>query len=158
VARPGPPPLRSFGLVLHRDGTFTHEGVPIRNRRLRERFERSVRFLPEERKYVVQIGRFRGQLDVEEAGFFVRSIDLARGTVALSDGSEEPLDPASLRPSPRYGSLLCTVKRDLVPEGLPARFGHAAQAELLLAVEDTTRGLVLALAGRLHPLPQALGA
>jgi hypothetical protein len=156
VARPGPPPLRSFGLVLHRDGTFTHEGVPIRNRRLRERFERSVRFLPEERKYVVQIGRFRGQVDVEEAGFFVRSVDLARGTVALSDGSEESLDPASLRPSPRDGSLLCTVKRDLLTGGLPARFGHAAQAELLLAVEDTPRGPVLALAGRLHSLPAAV--
>ena len=84
---PGPPPLRSLGLVLHRDGRFLHEGAPIRNARLRAAFERGVRWLPREGKYVVTLGHFRGQLDVEEAGFFVRAVDLVHGTVALSDGS-----------------------------------------------------------------------
>lgn len=150
----GPPPLRPFGLVLHRDGRFTHEGLPIANARLRALFERSVRFLPEERAYVVQVGRFRGQLEVEEAGFFVRAVDLARGVLALSDRSEEPLDPATLRPSALDpDTLLCTVKRGLLPGGLPARFEHGAQAELLLAVEETPEGLVLRLAGERHPLP-----
>ena len=51
----GPPPLRPFGLRLHHDGRWTHEGQPIRNRRLREHFDRSVRWLPEERKYVVTL-------------------------------------------------------------------------------------------------------
>jgi hypothetical protein len=152
---PGPPPLRPFGLVLHRDGRFTHEGHPIANPRLRALFERSVRYLPEEGKYVVQVQRFRGQLEVEEAGFFVRAVDLARGTLALSDRSEEPLDPASLRPSPRDpDALLCTVKRALVPGGLPARFERGAQAELLLAVEPAGSGFALRMAGALHPLPR----
>lgn len=151
---PGPPPLRPFGLVLHRDGRFTHEGLPIRNARLRALFERSVRYLPEERKYVVQVGRFRGEIEVEEAGFFVRAVDLARGTIALSDRSEEPLDPATLRPSGRDpDALLCTVKAALVPGGLPARFERGAQAELLLAVEEVGEGLVLHLAGRPRELP-----
>lgn len=93
---PGPPPLRPFGLVLHRDGSWTHDGRPITNPRLRQLFDRSVRYLPDEHKFVVQVGRFRGQIDVEEAAFFVRSTDLARGTLQLSDGSEEPLDPSTL--------------------------------------------------------------
>jgi hypothetical protein len=134
------PPLRPFGLVLHHDGRFTHEGHPITNVRLRAAFDRAVRFLPAERKYVVQLGRFRGEVEVEEAGFFVRSVDLARGTVALSDGSEEPLDVASLRTSPIDGAFLCRVKHELAPEGLPARFSHAAQAELLDAVEADDAG------------------
>jgi hypothetical protein len=147
------PPLRSFGLVLHSDGRFTHEGEPIRNRKLRAAFERSVRYLPDERTYVVQLGRFRGVVDVEEAGFFVRSVDLARGAVRLSDGSEEPLDPASLRLSPLGdGALLCTVKRALAPSGLPARFERGAQAELLLGVEETSDGLQLRLACVSHRL------
>lgn len=151
---PGPPPLRPFGLVLHRDGRFTHEGLPIRNARLRALFERSVRYLPEEGAYVIQVARFRGLLEVEEAGFFVRAVDLARGTVALSDRSEEPLDAASLRPSALDpDTLLCTVKRALAPGGLPARFERGAQAELLLAVEETAAGPVLRLAGALHLLP-----
>jgi len=145
-------PLTPFGLVLHRDGSWAHEGVPVRNRKLRALFDRSVRYLPEEGVYIVQVGRFRGRIEPEEAAFFVRSVDLARGVVALSDRSEEPLDPASLRVSPLDGALLCTVKRGLVPEGLPARFGRGAQAELLQAVEESAGRLALRMAGALHPL------
>ena len=151
--RSGPPPLRPFGLVLHRDGSWTHEGVPIRNRRLRAAFDRSVRYAAQEGVFVVQLGRFRGQIEVEEAPFFVRAFDPDTGEIALSDGSRERLDPASLRPSPRDGALLCAVKRDVVPHGFPARFLQAAQAELLCAVEETPDGVRLRAGGRLHALP-----
>ena len=150
---PGPPPLAPFGLVLHHDGSWTHEGHAITHPRLRAAFDRSVRWLPEEGKYVVQLGRFRGQIDVEEAAFFVRQVDLESGSVRLSDRSSDRLDPASLRVSPRDGALVCTVKRDLHPAGLAARFLHAAQAELLQAVEDGPEGLRLRVAGSLEPLP-----
>lgn len=152
--REGPPPLRPFGLVLHHDGRWTHEGQPIRNRRIREKFDRSVRYLPEEGKYVVQVGRYRGEIEVEEAGFFVRDLDLARGEVILSDGSREGLDLKSLRVSVRDGAILCTVKRELLAGGLPARFLHAAQAELLGAVEESVEGPVLGLGGRRQPFPR----
>ena len=39
---PGAPPLRPFGLVLHHDGRWSHEGVPFLNHRLRAAFDRSV--------------------------------------------------------------------------------------------------------------------
>jgi hypothetical protein len=150
----GPPPLRSLDLVLHRDGRFTHEGQPIRNRRLRSAFERGVCWLAREGKYVVTLGHFRGQLDVEEAGFFVRAIDLATGTIALSDGSRERLDVASLRASALDADvLLCTAKRDVARFGLPARFERGAQAELLGAVEERDGRLVVRIAGALEPFP-----
>jgi hypothetical protein len=149
----GPPPLAPFGLVLHHDGRFTHEGHPIRHARLRSAFERGVRFLPAEGKFVVQLGRFRGEIEVEEAAFFVREVDTGAGTLRLSDGTAEPIDPASLRPSPRDGALLCTVKRDLRQEGLTARFLPAAQADLLLAVEETPAGPALRLGAAFHPVP-----
>jgi hypothetical protein len=147
------PPLRPFGLVLHHDGRWSHEGQPIRNRRLREHFDRSVRYLPEERKYVVTLRHFRGEIEVEEAAFFVRGFDAARGLIALSDRSEEPLDPATLSLSPRDGALLCRVKRDLAPEGLVARFSQGAHAELLQAVEERDGAPALRLAGAWHALP-----
>jgi hypothetical protein len=153
VGGAGPPPLRPFGLVLHHDGSWSHEGVPFLNRRLRAVFDRSVRYLPEERLFVVQIGRFRGEIEVEEAAFFVREFDAPTGRLRLSDATAERLDPASLRVSPRDGALLCRVKRDLTPDGLAARFLHGAQAELLLAVEEGADGPRLPLAGALHPLP-----
>jgi hypothetical protein len=149
----GPPPLAPFGLVLHHDGRWSHEGDPILNAKLRAAFDKGVRFLPEEGKHVVTLGRFRGEIVIEEAGFFVRSFDAATGTVSLSDHSEEPLEVASLHVSERDGALLCRIKRDLLPEGLLARFDHAAQAELMQHVEEGAEGVCLRLAGRLETLP-----
>jgi hypothetical protein len=155
----GPPSLRPFGLVLHHDGSWTHEGQPIANRRLREAFDRGVRFLPGEGEegagvFVVTLGHFRGQIEVEEAAFFVRDFERETGAISLSDGSTESLDVESLRSSPCDGALLCRVKRDLDPAGLLARFGLAAQAELLHAVEDADDGPMLRIAGVLHQLPE----
>jgi hypothetical protein len=112
-----------------------------------------VRFLPEERKYVVQLGRFRGEIEVEEAGFFVRGVDRETGEIALSDGARERLEPRSLRRSQYDGALLCTVKRHLFSEGLPARFTHSAQSELLAGLEEISGGAALRIAGDLCLLP-----
>jgi len=153
---PGPPPLRPFGLVLHHDGSWTHEGQPILHRRMREHFDRSVRYLPGEGKYVVVLRHFRGEIEVEEAAFFVRDLDPQSGDVLLSDGSREPLEVASLRASPRDGAWLCTVKRALAPGGLPARFDRGAQALLLGCVEERGGRAVAVLAGAAQALPESL--
>jgi hypothetical protein len=163
----GPPPLRPFGLVLHHDGRWSHEGRPIAHAKLREHFDRSVVYLPDEAKYVVTLRHFRGEIEVEEAGFFVRAFDRETGRIALSDRSEELLDPATLARSPIDGALLCRVKRALAPQvarsepkanevheaGLLARFSHSAHAELLHAVEEGPRGMRLRVAGTWRPLP-----
>ncbi|MGH7286520.1 MAG: hypothetical protein ACREI8_00670 [Myxococcota bacterium] len=153
-ARTEPPPLRPFGLRLHHDGRWSHGGQPILHRRLREHFDRSVVYLPGERKYAVTLRQFRGEIEVEEAAFFVRSFDAATGRVALSDRSEESLDAASLSLSTIDGALLCRVKRELAPGGLLARFRHAAHAELMQAVEEGEGGLALRIAGELRALPE----
>lgn len=152
----GAPPLAPFGLVLWRDGTWTHEGQPILNRRLRERFDRAVVYLVDEGVFVVQIGRFRGMIEVEETGFFVRSVDLERGLVRLSDGSVEALDVGSLEQSRLDGALVCWIKRALMPDGLPARFLHSAQADLLAGVDDSGRRPGLRVGGRIVSLPRGL--
>ena len=154
AGRSGPPPLVPMDLILHHDGRWTHEGQPILNRRIRECFDRSVAYLPDEGKYVVALGRFRGQVEVEEAGFFVREVNLRAGTLRLSSGCEERLDVRSLGVSAIDGALLCRVHRELAEEGLPARFTHAAQAELLGAVEERQGDYVLRVAGSWEVLPE----
>ena len=147
----GPPPLEPFGLVLHHDGTWTHEGQPVLNRKLRERFDRSVRYLPDAGKYVVQIGRFRGEIELEEAGFFVRLFDPETGEILLSDFTTETLEVGTLGLSARDGALLCRVKCALCEGGLLARFSHRAQAEFMNAVDDTGKGIEVA--GEVVALP-----
>lgn len=153
-AQPGAPPLRPFGLRLHHDGRWSHEGQPIRNQRLREHFDRSVRYLPDERKFVVTLRHFRAEIEVEEAAFFVRGFDAASGRITLSDRSEVMLAPASLTLSPLDGALRCRVKQALAVEGLLARFTHGAHAELMQAIEELEGRLVLRMGGAPHPLPE----
>jgi len=153
---PGPPPLRPFGLVLHHDGSWTHEGEPIRHRRMREHFDRHVRYLPDEGKYVVFLRHFRGEIEVEEAAFFVLGFDPSTGEIALSDGARERLDPATLRNSPRDGAWLCSVKADLAPGGLPARFERGAQTELMAAAEECDGRAGVAFGGAFHAFPPGL--
>ncbi len=150
----GPPPLAPFGLVLCHDGRFLHEGEPIRNRRLREHFERNVEYLADEKKYIVRLQHFRGEVVVEEAGFFVREVDFDAGHVLLSDGSREALDLSTLEASPIDEALLCRVKRDLAREGLLARFTHAAQSELLAAVESEGEAFFVQLGGERVEFPE----
>jgi hypothetical protein len=153
-ARRGPSPLRPFGLVLHHDGRWTHEGHPITHAKLREHFDRHVVYLPDEAKYVVTLRHFRGEITVEEAAFFVRAFEPDTARIALSDRSEEILDPATLALSPIDGALLCRVKRALAPGGLLARFRHAAQADLLHAVEAGPDGMRLCVGGAWRALPE----
>jgi len=154
AAGPGPPPLRPFGLVLHHDGRFSHEGAPITNRRLREHFDRSVEYLPDAGKFIVRLKHFRAEVEVEEAAFFVRSLDLGSGQMSLSDGSCEILDVASLATSTIDGTLLCRVKRALVADGVLARFTHAAQSEFLQALEPEGDGYLVSIAGRREDCPE----
>jgi hypothetical protein len=123
---------------------------------MREHFDRHVRYLPDEGKYVVYLRHFRGQIEVEEAAFFVLGFDAATGEVALSDGTRERLDPSSLRASPIDGAWLCSVKADLAASGLPARFERAAQAELMAAAEERDGRVGVRLGDRFEPLPEDL--
>jgi hypothetical protein len=138
---------------LHHDGRWSHEGQPIRNRRLREHFDRHVVYLPDEGKYVVTLRHFRAEIEVEEAAFFVRAFEPSDRVLSLSDRSVEVLDLSTLSLSRFDGALLCRVKRDLAPDGLLARFAHGPHAELMQAVEEGEDGFVLRSGDALHPVP-----
>ncbi len=150
------PPLEPFGLILHHDGSWSHEGQPIKNRKLRQAFDRGVIYAPEEGVFVVRLQHFRGQIEVEEAPFFVRTFEAQTGAIELSDRTRESLDISSLELSARDGALLCRVKRDLIPEGIWARFSHPAQADFMNAVHFAGGGPELRLRGHSQPLPAAV--
>jgi hypothetical protein len=116
--------------VLRRDGSFWHEGVRVTHSKLHAAFRAGVRWSEPEQTFVVQLGRFRGWLDVEDTAFFVDAYDAATGEVELSDTTREPLDAATLRVDPD-DALRCTVKGRF-----DARFTRAAQEQLAAALEE----------------------
>jgi hypothetical protein len=121
----------------------------VRNVRLQRAFRRGVRFLEAEGVWVVQIGRFRGAIEVEDTALFVDLYDVESGLVWLSDGTREPLRTETLRAA-ADGAFSCEVR------GFRARFTHAAQAELLAHVEEAGGRLCLRVSGRSVALPLEL--
>ncbi len=121
----------------------------MRNVRLQRAFRRGVRFLEAEGVWVVQIGRFRGAIEVEDTALFVDLYDADSGLVWLSDGTREPLRAETLRAG-ADGAFSCEVR------GFRARFTHAAQAELLAHVEEAGGRLCLRVGARSVVLPPEL--
>ena len=116
---------------------FWHEGQRVTHPGLYRAFLRGVRFAAEEGVFVVQLGHFRGQIEVEDTPWWVILYDAERGEIELTDRTREPLAVETLECDPD-GALRCTVK-----SRFSARFTRAGQAELLHAVEESADGWVL---------------
>ncbi|HEX9051753.1 MAG TPA: hypothetical protein VF841_14575 [Anaeromyxobacter sp.] len=138
----------SSGLSIDDEGRFLHRGEPIAHARTLEVLWRSL--APADGgRWTVRVGRESAYVAVEETPWIVRAVGAGDGvsmpTLSLSDGSREPLDPATLRVGPD-GVLRCTVSR-----GRPARFARAAQIALGMALEEDPPGsqaFVLVAGGR----------
>jgi len=130
--------LRSrSGLSLDEEGRFLHRGEPITHARTLEVLHRSLERTPGGR-YLVRIGRESAYVEVTDAPYAVRGVRPDAGDGAplllLSDGTTEPLDPATLRLG-ADGVLRCAVKG-----AHPARFSRAAQVSLGLSLEEEPQG------------------
>lgn len=147
--------LRSrSGLSIDSEGRFLHRGEPITHARTLEVLWRSLERTGDGR-YLVRIGRESAYVTIEETPYVVRGVlegpAGARGLL-LSDGSREPLDPATLAVG-ADGVLRCEVKG-----GHAARFSRAAQVSLGLALEERPEGsgrYELTIAGVRHPVRRA---
>lgn len=155
---PGGDPLELLrarsGLSIDAEGRFLHRGEPITHARTLEVLWRSLERAADGR-YLVRIGRESAYVAIDDAPYAVRGVlDGPAGErwLLLSDGSSEPLDPATLRIG-RDGILRCTVKG-----GHAAHFGRGAQVTLGLAIEENPPGsgrFFLMLGGARYPIRNA---
>lgn len=126
--------LRRSGIRLDIEGRFLHEGQEVRHAGLRAALWRWLDRDPDGR-YVLRLDERRFVcLDVDDAPHRVRSLrwEGERAIVLLADGSEEPLDPGSLRLSPS-GTAYCRVKQgrfdaSLAPAAFTALGEHLEEA------------------------------
>ena len=145
-------------IVLDREGRWLHDGEPVTHRGLAEALHRWIDFDEATSRYVLQAGRERCFIEVEDTPYFVRGVvwtgepDAARVMLRLSDGTEEELDYATLRQAPD-NVLYCDVKGGR----MPARFDRAAYYRVAERVDLDQAGPVLAAAGSRWPIRRGDG-
>jgi hypothetical protein len=165
--------LRRSGIRIDREGWFVHEREEVRHEGLKQALFRWLDRLPApDHRYVLRLdaGRY-AYVDVDDTPLVARSARLDAGPperllLALSDGSEEALDPATLTVD-EAGVLRAWVRGGR----LEARLANAAAAVAGERVQMTTGAVtetgtvteaaerpVLELAGRRFPLPARRGS
>src|SRR3954466_8263564 len=108
-----PPPgtSRESTIRLDANGTFWHDGERVENAALAAALHTWIARHPDDGRYILTNGYDWTYFIVEDVPYFVRSIrdDGGDAILVLSDDTEEPLDPSTLRPGTR-GDLYLKVK------------------------------------------------
>jgi hypothetical protein len=147
--------LRRSGFRIDREGRFIHEGAEVRHEGLRRALYRWLDTEPDGRVVLRLDARRFANLDVDDTPLVARAARLepappreaARVLLALSDGAEEPLDPATLTID-GAGVLRARVRGGR----LEARLATAAAAVLADVVSEEAGRPVLTLARQRFPI------
>jgi hypothetical protein len=150
---------RESSIVLDAEGRFLHDGVPIEHAGMARAFAGWITLHPDDHRFILSNGYDWTYFRVEDVPYFVLGLREEGGQLllALSDGSESPLDPQTLTLGAR-GALYTSVKGGK----FRARFTQAAQTALapwLGSAEGSgdASGIFLEIAGQRHVLGNLSG-
>jgi uncharacterized protein len=141
---------RESTIRLDGEGRFWHDGARVEHEGMARAFASWIRRHPDDGRFILENGWDWTYFTVDDVPYFVRGARVAPDEVVLmlSDGSEEPLDPSSLRVGPR-DALYVRVKGG----GFEARFTPQAQLALApLIVEADDGAPAIELRGRRWPI------
>jgi hypothetical protein len=144
--------LRRSGIRVDREGRFIHEGAEVSHDGLRRALFRWLDTEPDGRVVLRLDDKRFAYVEVDDTPLVARAarLDGERVWLALSDGAEEALEPATLTID-AAGVLRARVRGGR----LEARLATAAAAVLAEHVTDDAAGRpVLTLAGRRWTLPR----
>lgn len=102
---------RESTLRIDGEGRFFHDDAPVEHPKLAQALHTWIARHPDDGRYILTNGYDWTYFTVEDVPFFVRSVREEGGdaVLVLSDGTEEPLEPATLRLGER-GDLYLKVK------------------------------------------------
>jgi hypothetical protein len=149
--------LRQSGIRVDREGRFIHEGEEVGHEGLKAALFRWLDRLPpgdpaaRGRGYVLRLDERRfAYLDVDDTPLVARAARVDGDTIwlSLSDGADEPLDPATLSVD-GDGVLRAWVRGGR----LEARLASSAVAALADLLTERDGRPTLTLGGRRLPLP-----
>jgi len=134
---------RESTIRLDGEGRFFHDTAPVEHAKLAEALHTWIARHPDDGRYILTNGYDWTYFTVEDVPYFVRSIREADGDIVLvlSDGSEEPLDPATVRANDR-GELYLSVKAGAKGGPFDAKMTRFAQTQLAPFLEDAGEGAV----------------
>lgn len=141
---------RESTIVLDADGRFHHDGEVVVHPGMARAFSSWIGLHPDDGRFILNNGYDWSYFQVEDVPFFVLAVREQAGTLQLllSDGSESPLNPASLVSGAR-GALYVPVKGGK----FRGRFTPAAQTSLGTWLAGANNGeLFLEIAGTRHRL------
>ena len=145
---------RRSGISVDREGRFIHEGAEVTHEGLKRALFRWLdRLPPPDGRYVLRLDerRFAYLEDVADTPLVVRAARIDAGgevQLALSDGSEEPLDAGTLTVD-EAGVLRAWVRGGR----LEARLATSAAAVIAEAISEDGGRPLLRLGGRSYVLP-----
>lgn len=135
---------RESTIRLDREGRFFHDDERVEHPKLAAALHTWISRHPDDGRYILTNGYDWTYFTVEDVPFFVRSVREEGGDaiLLLSDGTEEPLDPTSVRANER-GELYLKVKRDDKGGPFDAKLTRFAQTQLGPFLEEDEGAPVL---------------
>lgn len=140
---------RESTLVLDKEGRFLHDGALVEHPKLRDALHTWIARHPLDGRWILQNGYDWTYFLVEDVPYFVVSLRAEKddAILRLSDGSEEPLDPTTLRMSSR-DELYLRVKAAGPPGPYDAKFTRFAQTQLAPFLHEGEHGEVRVVTAR----------
>src|SRR5512142_2801030 len=113
------------------DGRFHLAGEPVEHPKLAAGMHRWISRHPDDGRYILTNGYDWTYFIVDDVPYFVRSLRDEDGDaiLVLSDGTEEPLDPSTVRPG-KHGDLYLKVKPGAPGGTYDAKLTRFAQTQL----------------------------
>lgn len=122
---------RESTIRLDGEGRFFHDQEPVEHPKLAEALHGWISRHPDDGRYILTNGYDWTYFTVEDVPFFVRSVRDEDGDaiLVLSDGTMEPLDPATARTG-AGGAVYLNVKADAKGGPYDAKLTRFAQTQL----------------------------
>lgn len=134
---------RESTIRLDGEGRFFHDDAIVEHPKLRDALHTWIARHPDDGRYILTNGYDWTYFIVEDVPYFVRSLRESDGDamLVLSDFTEEPLEPSTVRANER-GELYLRVKRDAKGGPFDAKLTRHAQGQLGPFLEDAGDGEV----------------
>jgi hypothetical protein len=122
---------RESTLRIDGEGRFFHDDAIVEHPKLASALHTWISRHPDDGRFILTNGYDWTYFTVDDVPFFVRAVRVEEddAVLLLSDGTEESLDPSTLRVGPR-GDLYLVVKREAKGGPFDAKMTRFAQTQL----------------------------